>query len=140
MLGPSLEEGGPAGPLVSTAVDGDQHNAAMVGARGGRRCDRGAGGDMRWAALVDFAPERVDVSDRWPVDGARALPAVVEHQLVGRAVDVNHRRRMRRGAGVGHGGRVRTDGSEDATVAGQRVAHDAAVADSCGIGARLVDR
>src|SRR4029077_4442020 len=85
-------------------------------------------------------PERVVVSDRWAVDGARALSAVVGDQPVGGAVDVDHRRRGRRGAGVETGGRFRTDGSEDAAVAGQRVAHDAAVAHPGGIDPRLVDR
>ena len=69
----SLEDGATAGPPVSAALDGDQHDAAIVGTRGGRCGDRGVGGDIGWAALVDVAPERVDVSDRWPVNEARAL-------------------------------------------------------------------
>src|SRR6202042_1696695 len=107
------EDGGAAGPLVFAAVDGDQFDAAFVGARGGRCGEWGVGGDIGGAALVGLAPERVEVSYRRPVDGAPALPAVVGDHLVGGAVDVDHRRRVGCGAGVEHGGRVRADGRED---------------------------
>ena len=135
-----LEEGAAAGPLVFAAVDGDQFDAALVGAGGGRCGERGVGRDIGCAAPIGLEPERVDVGDRRPVDGAPALPTVIGDQLVGGAVDVDHRRRVWRGTGVEHGGRIRADGREDAAVAGQRVAHDAAVADPGGINAQLVDR
>src|SRR6202041_3314444 len=95
--------------------------------------------DRGWAGRVGVRPDGIGFADRWPVNKPPALPAVGRNEPVGGAVDVDHRCRVRRGAGVELGGRVRTDGSEDAAVAGQRVAHDAAVADPGGINPRLVD-
>src|SRR6202012_3784926 len=112
-----LEEGAAAGPLVFAAVDGDQFDAAPVRAGGGRCGERGPGRDIGCAALIDLEPERVDVRDRWPVDGARGVPTVIGDQLVGGAVDVDHRGRVWRRTGVEHGGRIRADGREDAAVA-----------------------
>ena len=53
-------------PLVAATVDGDQHDAAALGAFGGRRGDRAVGRGRRGAALIDVAPERIHVAA--PVD------------------------------------------------------------------------
>ena len=62
---------------MAAAVDRDEDDAAIVGACGGRRGHRTVGGGSGSAALIDVAPERIDVGHRGAVDDAEALPTAI---------------------------------------------------------------
>ena len=128
-------------PLVPATVDGLQYDASACGAVGRRCGHRSVGRDHRRPALVDAAPECVEIGHRRPVDASDADAgfAVVADQPIGGAVDVHDRGGMRRAAAVQLGCRVRPDGRKRSGVAGQRVGHHAAVADAGGVDAVGVD-
>src|SRR5208283_2703310 len=87
--------GSERGPLMAAAVDGDEHDAAVVGTSGVRRGDRTAGGSGRSTALINIAPERVHIRHRRTVDDAEALPPFVGNKRIRGAVNRHDRSRVR---------------------------------------------
>ena len=108
---------------MTALADGDQLEAATAGTAGRRDGQRAVDPIGGWLASVHIAPERIDRRNGLTTGEPEARTAVVVDDRVGRAVDLDHRRRVGRAATPELGGRHRPDRGEHIGLAGQREGH-----------------